>query len=485
MARVMLSALHVVTLCGIVGLLAVPVGSLSTKEGKIVDANGSEVILKGFALSGFESGFTMTGDVSSGSDSIAHDWRTNMYRAKMMGFNAARLEWHTSGLQASPKSVTTSNCNIASTADVDSSLLPPPSVGTPQPTGNPTLPQDPPAITDGICSSDLPTSSTTDRFVYMANYLCSQGFYVALVYHSISIAYGGDSAIQDKDAWISGWVSLLEQVLQSGSCQNRLILDLINEPDAYGASWTESGELSDDVATYYLDAMDALHEACPTCLLQIQGSGQYAAPTYTNYGDGFCTDSTQLGGNSNPAQFFVSLLGKKYLSQTILAPHVYGPIVSTQVGESSGDALYARLSRSFGYLNKDGFCSGGACHVFPVILGEFNVLLSSSLDVAFWSSLVKYLNNVEDGADGKHNAISSFFIWAWDANADMQFGLGGMVEMDYQTLNWSKMAMLIDNSEQFTYGMGLKPWYLSGSIQHSGNDSTPAGMTYTTESYTL
>lgn len=45
-----------------------------------MDANGSEVILKGFALSGFESGFTMTGDVSSGSDSIAHDWRTNMYR---------------------------------------------------------------------------------------------------------------------------------------------------------------------------------------------------------------------------------------------------------------------------------------------------------------------------------------------------------------------------------------------------------------------
>lgn len=46
-----------------------------------------------------------------------------------------------------------------------------------------------------------------------------QGFYVALVYHSISIAYGGDEAIQEKDAWIAGWVSLVEQVLQSGTCQ--------------------------------------------------------------------------------------------------------------------------------------------------------------------------------------------------------------------------------------------------------------------------
>lgn len=97
-----------------------------------------------------------------------------------------------------------------------------------------------------------------------------------------------------------------------------------------------------------------------------------------------------------------------------------------------------------------------------------SVVCVLQLDVAFWSSLVKYLNNVEDGADGKHNAISSFFIWAWDANADMQFGLGGMVDMDYQTLNWPKMAMLIDNSELFTYGMGLKPWYLSGSLQHAG-----------------
>ncbi len=49
-------------------------------------------------------------------------------------------------------------------------------------------------------------------------------------------------------------------------------------------------------------------------------------------------------------------------------------------------------------------------------------------DVAFWSSLVQYLNNAGEGADGKHNAISSFFMWAWDANADTEFGLGGLVD---------------------------------------------------------
>ena len=49
-------------------------------------------------------------------------------------------------------------------------------------------------------------------------------------------------------------------------------------------------------------------------------------------------------------------------------------------------------------------------------------------DVAFWSSLVQYLNNAGEGADGQHNAITSFFMWAWDANADTEFGLGGLVE---------------------------------------------------------
>ncbi len=91
-----------------------------------------------------------------------------------MGFNAARLEWNAAGLAASPKTVSTSNCGTASTADIESSLLPPTSTDTPQPTGNPTLPQAPPTVTGETCSSDLPTSSTTDRYVYMVNYLCSQ-----------------------------------------------------------------------------------------------------------------------------------------------------------------------------------------------------------------------------------------------------------------------------------------------------------------------
>lgn len=39
-------------------------------------------------------------------------------------------------------------------------------------------------------------------------------------------------------------------------------------------------------------------------------------------------------------------------------------------------------------------------------------------DVAFWASLVKYLTNVGDAADGRHSPITSFYMWAWDSSAD-------------------------------------------------------------------
>jgi hypothetical protein len=97
-------------------------------------------------------------------------------RAKMMGFNAARIEWSVDGLATAPKEFTTADCDIATTADIQASMLPPTTADTPQPTGTPTLPQQPPTTgtTGDVCSSDLPNTSTQDRYVYLVHYLCGQ-----------------------------------------------------------------------------------------------------------------------------------------------------------------------------------------------------------------------------------------------------------------------------------------------------------------------
>ncbi len=104
--------------------------------------------------------------------SMLHAW----CRAKMMGFNAARIEWSVDGLATAPKEFTTVDCDIATTADIQASMLPPTTADTPQPTGTPTLPQQPPTTgtTGDVCSSDLPNTSTQDRYVYLVHYLCGQ-----------------------------------------------------------------------------------------------------------------------------------------------------------------------------------------------------------------------------------------------------------------------------------------------------------------------
>lgn len=93
-----------------------------------------------------------------------------------MGFNAARIEWSVDGLATAPKDFANSSCTIATTADIQASMLPPTTADTPQPTGTPTLPQQPPTTgtTGDVCSSDLPNTSTQDRYVYLVHYLCGQ-----------------------------------------------------------------------------------------------------------------------------------------------------------------------------------------------------------------------------------------------------------------------------------------------------------------------
>lgn len=108
-----------------------------------------------------------------------------------MGFNAARVEWAVDGISMLNIDVSTEDCDIATTDAIRATLLPPTTADTPQPAGNPSLPQNPPTSghQGGVCSSDLPTTSTRDRYVYLVHYLCGQvsiGFTLHQT-HSISL----------------------------------------------------------------------------------------------------------------------------------------------------------------------------------------------------------------------------------------------------------------------------------------------------------
>ena len=88
----------------------------------------------------------------------------------------------------------------------------------------------------------------------------------------------------------------------------------------------------------------------------------------------------------------------------------------------TGSALFTRLSQSFGYLNKQGYCSrsnSNNCHRFPVVIGETGTNFALQADTQQMADFALYLNNQGQGNDGQHNAIGSWFWWAWNANSGM------------------------------------------------------------------
>lgn len=86
----------------------------------------------------------------------------------------------------------------------------------------------------------------------------------------------------------------------------------------------------------------------------------------------------------------------------------------------TGSGLFNRLSLSFGYLNKQGYCSRSnpkICHQFPVVIGETGTTFALEADQQQMADFALYLNNQGAGNDGQHNPISSWFWWAWNANS--------------------------------------------------------------------
>ena len=72
-------------------------------------------------------------------------------------------------------------------------------------------------------------------------------------------------------------------------------------------------------------------------------------------GDGFVTQSYLVAeGCSDASVFFSQLLGRPYLNQFVVAPHIYCGDVSGNTYATTGDALWNRLTETFGYLTSQG-----------------------------------------------------------------------------------------------------------------------------------
>ena len=413
------------------GATIVP-GRMTTLDGRIIGVDGRPLYLMGLNWFGFDCGATMADGLWGGKDATAQDFANVVYRFKLLGFNAVRLPFSFRDLyEKSPKWLNTRCTSVppdAVAAQTRPSSVSASAAGTPPPPGDAFAVSTPP----GTCNSYMPQQNTLDRFLWTVDYLARNGLYVMLD-NQFNL---DQTATQQPALWVQRWTDLATKLTQRYPLAASMsLIDILNEPDAWGVGWTPQngkpgyGDMS-------LKIMDSLYQVNPGFLYVLEGCGQ--ANLAKNWGDGMAVDPDLVKnrGLTDPNPFFRTLMTKPYLSQVVAGPHVYSPSVSSAQDSTQGPALYKRLSQSFGYLNKQGYCldgsntvgnpSGSNCPVVPVVIGETGTGfidprdLQPQLDLAAWA--VARPGSGVPADDGLHNPVQGFFWWAWNANGDGQMG---------------------------------------------------------------
>ena len=103
----------------------------------------------------------------------------------------------------------------------------------------------------------VPMDSQRNRFFWAMRYIASNGFYVVIDDH---LAY--DTLVLDDTAkWVASWQQLAADIAKDPVLRPRVMLDLLNEPDARGIKWSNGPKgPTVGMATYYEQAMDAIYK---------------------------------------------------------------------------------------------------------------------------------------------------------------------------------------------------------------------------------
>ncbi len=419
----------------VIAFLQTNVSAMTTNGDQILNSNGQPIELHGVNWFGFNNGQTMVDGLWSGSGAIAGDFATVVYRMQLLGFNAVRLPFSFKDIYNLSPVGFAGPCQIPTTSQIQASVTNPliAVVGK-------TIPAmiAPPPRIEGQCDNYFPNDTTLNRFLWTVNFFAKNGFYVLIDNHLRE----DQTVLENKAKWVQQWTDLVTKISQDPISKKMLMIDILNEPDEYGIQW-EASSSRPGLQELYTLVMDAVYPINPEALFFIEGTGQ--GNIGANWGDGFATSQS---GMSNPSAFFNALFTKPYLNQVVISPHVYPPSVTGATQNFSGPGLNARLSESFGYLTKTGYCNGTICKTFPVAIGEFGSRFETPNDITSMQDIAKYLNNTGTGADGKHNAIKNWFYWSWNANSS---DTGGIVADDWLTIIWKKIDYLAT--------IGLKPWY--------------------------
>lgn len=369
---------------------------------------------------GFGNRQTMVDGLWIGGSSMATDFRTIVWRIKLLGFNAIRLPFTFDDLQLRPvnKSI---QCKVASEKHIVESCIPPwrkpPSkicsvrfVGV--------LPG------GGVCNGYLENTSTVKRLISVVKTFVENGFYVVLDYHPMGME---PYALQDPRVVANKWTQLLREFKASRwwgpLFKGRLIVDVMNEPDSMRLGWAPVGKL-------YLATMDQVWSELgkDSVFFMVEGTAQ--GGYNLNWGDGFVTNQSiiRATGIEDASPFFEAVITKPYRDNVIISPHMYGPSIALNSRAHAGQLLKDRMWNSYMYL----YYRGYKRKRFPIVLGEFGSFLTDPKDVLFFNELARYWI----GKGQRH--------WMWWAYNNNSGDTGGLVKSDWQSWEWQKIKYLWD-----------------------------------------
>lgn len=418
--------------------------AMTTRGNTILDSEGRPLQLKGVNWFGFNNQSTMVDGLWGGSDSLSYDFATVVHRMQLLGFNAVRLPFSFKDLYEITPRKYTQYGQHPNLSHIQKSVTPPDRIGLIT-HGIPLL-RFTPDRKPGLINDYLPNESTLQRFLWVVNFFAKNGFYILIDNHLRE----DQTVLENPERWVQLWCSLAYEISQDPISKDKVMLDLLNEPDNFGIHWEATADRP-ALKELYLNVMDALYAIYPNFLFFIEGTGQGGIDA--NWGDGFVTDPQTIlkHGLSDPNPFFKALMKKPYLHQVVISPHVYPPSVTGATQNYCNMAIWNRLSKSFGYLTKQGYAvDSNPGKVFPVVIGEFGSRFIQEKDIQSMNDIVRYFNLENDGIDQKHEQIASWFYWSWNANSG---DTGGIVQDNWKDIHWEKIDYLIQ--------IGLKPWYLS------------------------
>lgn len=82
----------------------------------------------------------------------------------------------------------------------------------------------------GVCNADLPNTSAYARFLYVVRFFTANGFYVLIDNH---LSFD-NTAVSDTAQWLTWYKQLMTDIVQLPSTRNRVMVDIMNEPDVLG-----------------------------------------------------------------------------------------------------------------------------------------------------------------------------------------------------------------------------------------------------------